>query len=119
MAEEEFEKFSTDFGKAMKVLKHQKTDVIEILQGFENGMMDRETAVFLNQVTNLNIEFEEEDRVNMSTSVEEFKKKMKITGAIEAYRECGKSDEDIINKIMQNFDVARDYVVALLAPQKI
>lgn len=74
----------------------------------------------MNQVTNLSIEFEEKgDKVNMSTSVDNIMKKIRISEAIEIYREYGESDEIIIDKIMKKFDVARDYVVALLAPQKV
>ena len=45
-------------------------------------------------------------------------KKMKVAGAIEAYRLDGASDEDIITKVMKLYNVTKEYVVALLAPKQ-
>ena len=44
--------------------------------------------------------------------------RMKVSGAIELLRFGGSSDEDIIVKVTDLFKVTRDYVIALLAPQK-
>ena len=40
-----------------------------------------------------------------------------VAGAIETYREFGTSDDDIINRIMDRFNVTKEYVQALLSPQ--
>ena len=46
-------------------------------------------------------------------------KEKEVTGAIEAYRDCGSSDEDIIERVIKKFNVTKEYVLALLASQKI
>lgn len=55
----------------------------------------------------------------MCKSLEKRMQKEKIIEAIEIYREYGESDEDIINKIMSKFKVAREYILTLLEPQKV
>ena len=42
----------------------------------------------------------------------------RVTAVIEAYRADGKTDEDIITRVLKLYDVTRDYVLALLTPQK-
>ncbi|MBQ9438372.1 MAG: hypothetical protein IJU50_08565 [Lachnospiraceae bacterium] len=67
----------------------------------------------------MDLEFErEDDGIDMCESLEKRYKREKITGAIEAYREDGKSDEDIITKIVNKYKVTRDYVLTLLALPK-
>ena len=44
--------------------------------------------------------------------------KREVTGAIRMLRADGASDETIITKVMGLFHVTREYVLALLAPQK-
>ena len=41
----------------------------------------------------------------------------RVSATIDAYREYGESDEDIIAKIMKKFNVTKEYVQALLSPQ--
>ena len=55
----EFEKFGTDLGLAMKVLKYQKAGAIEVIEETDHRRIDRNTAIFLNRVANLGLEFEE------------------------------------------------------------
>ena len=43
---------------------------------------------------------------------------MKVSGAIEAYRLDGASDEDIITKVMKLYNVTKEYVIALLSPKQ-
>ena len=82
-------------------------------------MIDRETAVFLNRVAKLDLEFnEKEDQVDMCKAMEDNNKKREVTGAIKAYRLDGASDEAIITKVMSLFNVTREYVLALLAPKQ-
>ena len=47
MSDSDFEKFNTELGLAMKVLKYQKAGAIEVIQATNHEMIDRETAVFL------------------------------------------------------------------------
>lgn len=120
MDEDEFEKFHTELGYAMRVLKHQKEDVDEVILATNHRKVSPETAYFLNSVAKLNLEFvEEAGGVDMCKSLEKRMQKEKIIEAIEIYREYGESDEDIINKIMSKFKVAREYILTLLEPQKV
>ena len=51
-------------------------------------------------------------------AMEDNNMKKEVTGAIKGMRMMGASDNDIIAKIVENFNVTKDYVLALLAPQK-
>ena len=115
MTDSDFEKFNTKLGLAMKVLKYQKAGAIEVIQATNHEMIDRETAVFLNRVAKLDLVFDEkEDQVDMCKAMEDYRKKSEVTGAINAYRFEGASDETIIMKVMKLYDVTREYVLAIL-----
>ncbi len=119
MPDEDFEKFHTELGYAMKLIKHQSDDADEIILQTNHRKFSPETAYFLNSAIKLGLEFEEEEGgVDMCKSLENRDKKMKISGAIEMLRLDGASDEDIIAKVMKLYNVTKEYVVALLAPQK-
>ena len=119
MTDGDFVKFGTDLGFAMKVLKHQKAGAVEVIEATDHRKIDRDTAVFLNRVANLDLEFDEkEDSIDMCKAMEDNNKKREVTGAIKAYRLDGVSDEDIITKVTKLFNVTREYVLALLTPQK-
>ena len=118
MNDNDFDKFHTDLGLAMKVLKYQNEGVVEVIQSTNHKKIDRDTAVFLNAVTNLGLEFQEkEEAIDMCKAMEDYTKKQRIVGAIEAMKRLNTSDPDIVNTIMDMFDVTRDYVLALLTPK--
>ena len=54
----------------------------------------------------------------MCLAMEKKQKRDEITGAITGMRMMGASDNDIIVKIVEKFNVTREYVLALLAPKK-
>ena len=117
-----FGKFHTDLGLAMKVIKYQKGRAVEIIESTNHRKIDRNTAEFLNKVVNLNLIYEEpkeEGEVDMCLAMEKKSQRDKITGAIEILRDDGISDEAIAEKIIKKFNVTREYVLALLAPQKV
>ena len=60
----------------------------------------------------------EEDGVDMCESLKKKELRDRVTAVIEAYRADGKTDEDIITRVLKLYDVTRDYVLALLTPQK-
>lgn len=45
--------------------------------------------------------------------------RMKILGAIEIYREYGATDEDIIQKVINKFNVTREVVLSLLTSKTV
>ena len=120
MDEGEFDKFGTDLGDAMWLMKHKSSDGATLLEIEKKNMkVSPETARFLNAAINLKINYEEErGGVNMSNAIERRYKEEKVTGAIDAFRKVGVSDDDIIDEIMSLYDVSREYVLALLAQKQ-
>ena len=120
MNDEEFHKFNTDLGFAMQVIKHQSFDADEIIAKTNHRKIDRDTAVFLNCAVKLNLEYEEETGgVDMCLAMEKKQKKDEITGAIKLMKHQGASENDIIKEMMEMFNVTKEYVMALLTPQKV
>ncbi len=120
MDENEFEKFHTELGFAMKLLKHQSEDADELIIREGHRKISSETAYFLNAAMKLNLEIEvEPGGVDMCKAMEKREQKQRIEEAIEIYREYGESDEAIINKIMNKFKVTREFVIAQLTLQRI
>ena len=60
MGEDEFEKFHTELGYVMKLLKHQSEDADELIVREGHRKVSPETAYFLNAAMKLNLEFENE-----------------------------------------------------------
>ncbi|MBR1630169.1 MAG: hypothetical protein IJ679_13050 [Lachnospiraceae bacterium] len=60
---------------------------------------------------------EKEGEMDMCLAMERRYKKEQITGAINGMRIAGLDDETIIDKIIEAYNVTREYVLALLAPQ--
>ena len=119
MDEDEFVKFHTELGFAMKLLKHQAVDADELIVREGHRKVSSETAYFLNVAMKLNLELEvESGGVDMCKAMEKRDQRKEVTGAIKAYRLDGASDEDIIAKVMKLYNVTREYVLALLAPKQ-
>jgi len=120
MEDEEFAKFSTDLGFAMEVIKHQSSDADEVIERTNHRMIDRDTALFLNTAVKLNLQYEEDTGgVDMCKAMEKRQQRDEINGAIMGMRMMGASDNDIIAKIVEKFNVTKEYVLALLTPQKV
>ena len=119
MDDEEFKKFNTDLGFALEVIKHQSTDADEIICRTNHRKIIRETALFLNSKAKLNLEYEEKSGgIDMCKAMENRDKRNEINGVITGMRMMGASDNDIITKIVEKFNVTKEYVLALLGPQK-
>ena len=120
MAKGEFDKFGTDLGDAMWLMKHKSSDGATLLESGRKDMkVSPETARFLNAAINLKIDFEEEQGdVDMCNSFQRRYKEIEVTGAIKAFRRAGLSDEDIIQEVMSLCDVSREYVLGLLAQKQ-
>ena len=119
MSDSDFEKFNTKLGLAMKVLKYQKAGAVEVIEATKHEMIDRETAVFLNRVAKLDLEFDEKgDQVDMCKAMEDNNRMREVTGAIKGMRIAGMADDDILTKVMEAFHVTKEYVLALLAPKR-
>ena len=118
MDEDEFDKFHTGLGFAMRVIKHQSEDADAIIMATNHKKIDRETAVFLNKAVNLQLVYEEKTGgVDMCKALERRYQEKEVNGAIKTYKLDGLTEEDIITKVMRNFSVTREYVLALLKAQ--
>jgi len=120
MEDEEFAKFSTDLGFAMEVIKHQSSDADEVIERTNHRKIDRDTALFLNTAVKLNLEYEERiGGIDMCLAMEKKQQRDEINGVITGMRMMGASDSDIIVKVVEKFHVTKEYVLALLTPQKV
>ena len=118
MIDTAFEKFHTELGFAMKLIKHQSEDADEIIMQTNHRKFSPETAYFLKSAMKLNLEFEEEEGgIDMCKSLEKKEKKDRILGAIDYMKDEGKSEEEIIARIISKYNVTKEYVLTLLKPQ--
>ena len=119
MDDDEFTKFNTDLGFAMNVIKHQSDNADEIIGATNHRKIDRDTAVFLNTAARLHLEYEEKTGgIDMCKALDNRIQKEKIISVMDYMKDEGKSETDIINKIIERFHVTKEYVLALLSPQK-
>ena len=120
MEDEEFTKFSTDLGFAMEVIKHQSSDADEVIERTNHRKIDRDTAEFLNTAVKLGLEYDEETGgVDMCKAMDNRDRKKEVTGAIKLMKRQGASENDIVKEMMEMFHVTKEYVLALLTPQKV
>jgi len=114
--DKEFDKFHTGFGIAMKAIKHQNDNAVEVFGEQGHQKIDRGTAEFLKQISKWELEFEEEgDDVDMWLAFEKKSQRDKVIGAIDVLKIEGATDEDIISKVMRIYDVSGEYVQHLLS----
>ena len=119
MDDDEFKKFHTHLGLAMKVIKHQSEDADRVIMATDHEKIDRETAEFLNRAVNLKLEYEVgPGGVDMCKAMEKRDQRKEVTGAIKGMRIAGMADDDILTKVMEAFHVTKEYVLALLTPKQ-
>ena len=119
MEEDEFEKFRTELGYVMKLIKHQSEDADELIIREGHRKISAETAHFLNAAMKLNLEYEvEPGGVDMCKAMEKRDQRKEVAGAIRMLRADGASDETIITKVTNLFNVTKEYVLALLVSKQ-
>lgn len=117
--DDDFGKFNTDLGLAMKVIKYQRHGAVEIIQQTNHRKIDRGTAEFLNKVANLNLVYdepEEEGEVDMCQAMEDYTKKTEVLSAIKALKLSGQTVDQIIKLVTENYHVSKEYVEDLMNP---
>ena len=110
-------KFHTGFGTLLNVIKHQNSvNVADILRRV--GTVDSASADMIAEIANIKFErvTDEKGEIDMCKGMEEYTLKTKILGAIEAFKLVGKTEEEIIQLIVENYHVTIDYVKNLLLP---
>lgn len=118
MNDEEFQKFHTDLGFAMNVLKYQSDKADRIIEETNHRKINRSTAEFLNSVARLDLQYEEkEGDIDMCLAMEKRSQRDRIIGAIDFMKDEGMAETDIISRIMEKYQVTKEYVLELLSPQ--
>ena len=113
---EDFSKFSTDLGKALKYISvaDQKDCLMELVEQEEYQVVDRDTAILLKEVTGMNIKIDEEkDTANMCQAVidlreegkEEGKEEGIILGFMSALLDMEFPKSAIIEKTLAKFSI--------------
>ena len=115
---EDFSKFSTDLGKALKYISvaDQKEQLKAIAQKEEYQNVDQDTAILLKEITGMNIKIEtEEDNVNMCQAVidlleegkEEGLEEGKVIGFISALKDVGIPEDIIKEKVLNKYKISK------------
>ena len=113
--DEDFAKFSTSLGFALKVVKHQNdaglADVIK-----KQKSTDTETADFISAFIKHKKIFQEKDtnEVNMMNGLDLWGQKLQVLAAIKTLKKLGKTDKDIVDFVAEEFQVTPDYVRDLM-----
>ena len=116
--DDDFKLFHTSFGFAMKMLKYRNNLAEKVISENGHTKVDRETAVFLNNVANLELEFDEEEGgIDMEGALDKCYQREKVKGAILVLKNDGASDDTIIEKVSKSLGVNGDYVRDLLTPK--
>ena len=121
MSDEEFSKFHTELGAAMRFIKHQKEQSRKWMEGddlFEN--LERETAELIRTVTGKKVPFaeEKEENVNMVVWLENELQEARLVASAEIYRdEMGLSEEEILGKLMKRYSMSKEEILAIIAPK--
>ena len=118
MDDKEFLKFSTLCGFALNVLKYRYDGnglAASIKERFSNITVDTKTKRFLKTVTKSKILEELTKEANMvMDAFDQIGLEMMVVGTINSLKKLGKSDEDIVDFIAENYQVTPDYVRDLI-----
>ena len=121
--DEDFEKFGTDLGIAMKVLKYQDRDKIgQVFRSLNHRKVGRLTAEFLNVQANLGLKFEEppeEGEIDMCKGMELFIRKERADENVKATEKATKEATENtllrnIRKMMKNLNMTVTQAFAAL-----
>ncbi len=118
MDDKEFLKFSTLCGFALNVLKYRydgKGLAASIRETFGGITADTKTKRFLKTVTKSKIleELTKEDNMVMN-AFDQIGLEMMVVGTIDAMKNLGNSDEDILDFVVEHYHVTPDYVQDIL-----
>ena len=112
--DDDFAKFSTSLGFALKVVKYQNDDKItEVIE--ERESTDLDTANFITAYTHFEFMYEKNSKeVNIMNGLERREQKMMVLAVIDTLKNQGKTDEDIVNYVTERASVSQEYVRNLL-----
>ena len=110
-----FAEFSASFGFALKVVKHQNdAELADVIK--EQERTDTETADFISAFIKHKKIFQERNtnEVDMMNGLDLWEQKVKVLSAIKILKKLGKTDEDIVDFVAEEFQVTPDYVRDLM-----
>ncbi len=113
-----FAKLSATCGFALKVVKHQNdaglADVIK-----KQKSTDTETADFICAFTKHRIIYQERNtnEVDMMNGLDLWGQKLQVLAVIKVMKQLGKTDEEIVDYVIKEFQVTPDYVRKLMKEQ--
>ena len=112
--DDDFAKFSTSLGFALKVVKHQNdAELAEVIE--ERESTDSDTASFITAYTHFEFMYDKNSKeVNIMNGLERREQKIMVLAVIEALKNQGNSDETIVNSVTKQFQVTPDYVRDLM-----
>lgn len=116
--DEDFLKFNTDLGFAMDAIRRTNADIAEFLLSNKGREIDRQSAVFINEFADLNLEYADLDKggkIDMCKSMQEYTLKTKVLAYIDAYRSLNLDDTEIVKMIVKQLGVASEYVKGLMS----
>ncbi len=122
MDDKEFLKFSPQCGFALNVIiKYEHNEdglAASIKENYSDISIDDKTEQFLSTVTDIEVlreELNKNKEVGMVSNVfHRLKKKIMVLSAIDALKNLGKSDEDIVSYITKRHHVTPDFVRELM-----
>ena len=117
--DEDFAKFSTSLGFALKVVKYQNDDkVTEVIE--EDESTDSDTASLITAYTHFEFMYEKNSKeVNIMNGLERWGQKLQVLAVIKTLKKLGKTDEDIVVFVAEEFQVTPDYVRKLMKEQPV
>lgn len=126
IAEEDFEKFSTELGKVLEYIKysHDKEKLVNIVENDDSyRTVDRDTVSLINEATGSKLKItDKEEKINMCQAIEELKKEAKETGINTITILIGKlhsqnrdedvwkasSDPEYLNQLLKEFGLYKE-----------
>lgn len=113
-------KFRTRFGTLMQVIKYQnEIGVYDIIRDAPD--VDAASAEIIAEIANIPIEIipDEKGEVNMCKGIELYTVKTKIETAIDTLRKLGKTDDEIVEFVVKEYNVTIEYVKELMMPKAV
>lgn len=119
MTDDDFDsKFSTGLGLVFKTIMHSSSNALAMLSD-EHRKIDIGSAEFISEVLDVDIDIKKlakEGMIDMGEATKKYLLERDVRNAIDLMRKLGYSDEDILKKVTEQYDVDESYVNSLLHP---
>lgn len=118
MTDEDFEKFSTSLGKVLKFMKFSNSrkemkKLMETDKAYRS--IDRNAARVLRECANISLDIEGQEVIDVCKAWSDAQNDAAVKAVIKAFREMNMPDSDIVEKIMEQFQLSKEDAEAYLA----